>query len=489
MNNEIDGWYEAYKAKDKRFDGKFFVGIKSTNIYCRPICTARLASQKNTIFFENAAQAEKSGFRPCLKCRPELIINNNSEEYENELLKDAISYINNNFTSSITLDDISYNIGCSKRHLSRVFKEELNITCKDYIKTKRLLLSKQLIVDSNLRMIDIAYAVGFGSLKTFNTTFKQQYNLSPSQLRINKNIKYNDDSFMIHLNYQRPYNWEDILSFLSSRTIEGVEKVENNKYYRSVVVKNDNKKIFGWLEVSNNKKRAQLDIRLSSTLIEVLPFVISRLKVLFDLDAQPDIINETLIKLNDKFPSIHKEGVRIPGTFDPFEMIVRAIVGQQISVKGARTIIGRLIKTYGYKVETPFKDIDYAFCLASDIIALEDNIEEHLGLLGIIKRRSNTILALAHAYEDKTINFFNPSNPEEEIKKLVELPGIGIWTAHYIALRAMNYTDAFLHTDLGVLKAYAPLKPKEILKEVSAYSPWRGYAMINLWLYEAKKEK
>lgn len=491
MNENID-YYSIFKAKDSRFDGQFFVGVSSTKIYCRPICKAKLPLEKNCTFYHNAAQAERAGYRPCLLCRPELAPQNIYMDNNSEVAIRAAKLIEEYSANKNVIAFVASKLNYTPRHLHRIFTNHFDVSPIQYLQTYRLLLAKNLLTDTNLSITNIAHASGFNSIRSFNHAFKNHYRLSASNLRkeIKNNVQIND-YISIKLSYHPPFLWEDILEFLSHRTIDQVEKVADNKYYRTLSIELENNEIIrGWISVENIEASNQLQVNIDTRLLLGLPQIIARVKQVFDLSCQPDVVYDKLVILNEIKDGLVKKGTRIPGSFEPFEMIVRAILGQQISVKAARTLAFRIVENYGHKIDTPIKGLNYTFLSYQDVIKMADEIENNFGVLGIIKRRSQTILACAMAFDSNEINFIHPNDYEQEIKKLQKIPGIGIWTAHYIALRTMSYSDAFLHTDLGIIKALAPLKPNEILELSNKWRPWRGYAMINLWnSLNTKEEK
>ncbi len=286
----------------------------------------------------------------------------------------------------------------------------------------------------------------------------------------------------ISLTYRPPYRFQEMLSFLEGRAIRGVELVANNEYLRTVRIFDLNGYQFlGWLRVGHNRGKNALTATISEDLHPVLPQIIARLRRLFDLDTDPGPIYETLSSMNEICPDVPVEGTRVPGSFDAFEMTVRAVLGQQITVKAASTLAGRLVATFGSKVETGIPELTRNFPLAADIVRLGEDVENRLGSLGIISTRSKTIYELAKAFEDGSINFTSPDDVEAEIEKLIKIPGIGPWTAKYIAMRTMEYSDAFLETDAGIKKALSSYSPKEMLKLAEAWRPWRSYATVNLW--------
>ncbi len=282
--------------------------------------------------------------------------------------------------------------------------------------------------------------------------------------------------------YRPPYRWEELIRFFAERSISGVEMVKDGKYHRTVhLVDNGGNHVYGWFEVSHRPQKNKLAVTVNDTLIPLLPLVFSRVRRQFDLDCHPFEIMAGLSSMSGILPGLPVPGTRLPGCFDPFEMAVRAVLGQQITVKAAGTLAGRLARTFGTPVQTGIEGLDYAFPMAETILSLEGQIENHLGSLGIISARAKTILELARAAVRGTVNCTAEARPEEEIKKLMEIPGIGPWTAQYIALRAMKWADAFPHTDYGIKKALAPRTPKEILALAEAWRPWRAYGAINLW--------
>jgi len=476
-------WYAAFKAKDARFDGRFFVGVSSTGIYCRPVCRAKLPKLENCSFHATAAAAEQSGFRPCLLCRPELAPGNAPVDASSSLARRAARLLEDNCDSEHSVGDLARRLGCTDRHLRRVFAAEYHVTPIQYLQTCRLLLAKNLLTDTDLSVLDVAVASGFGSLRRFNALFKHQYRLAPTALRrqAGKKTEARPD-ITLALGYRPPYRWESILEFLSSRAIPGVEVVQDGSYARAVRLPSSSQgHCSGWIRVGHSPQKRVLTISASSSLLPVLPQVLARVRHLFDLSCDPDAIDEVLASMNDIRPGLHTRGTRLPGSFDSFEMAVRAVLGQQIAVSGARTLAARLVQQFGTPIDTGIEGLSHAFPSPRDIVALEGPIGDHLGPLGVIGSRARTILALAQALVAEEISFGTGSEPEIEMQRLLALPGIGPWTAQYIAMRAMAWPDAFLPTDVGVKKALAPRTPQEITALAQAWSPWRSYATINLW--------
>ena len=476
-------WYAAFKAKDARFDGRFYVGVSSTGIYCRPVCRAKLPREENCAFYESAAAAEQAGYRPCLLCRPELAPGAAPVDATSALVRKAARLLEENCGNGQSMEEYGRRLGCSARHLRRAFAAEIKVSPVQYLQTCRLLLAKNLLTDTDLSVTDVAMAAGFGSLRRFNDLFKTQYRLSPTALRKQAaSARGNGGDITLLLGYRPPYQWRQIIDFLAGRAIPGVETANADSYTRTVHYLNlEQKRVYGWLRVEHRPRKNALAVTISAALLPALPHLLARVRDLFDLYCYPDVVYETLARMNSVRPGLCTPGVRLPGCFEAFEMAVRAVLGQQITVKAASTLAGRLAEAFGAPVETGAAGLTHTFPAARDIAALRGDIAEHLGPLGITRARAKTILDLAQGLVNNELDFTLCAQPEEEIKKLLAIPGIGTWTAQYIALRAMGWPDAFPHTDLGVKKALAPLSEAEILEAAEAWRPWRGYATINLW--------
>ncbi len=475
--------YEAFKAKDARFDGRFFVGISSTGIYCRPVCRAKLPKSENCTFYSTAAEAEKAGYRPCLLCRPELAPGTSVTDATANLVYRAARMLEKNCGNGQSLNEIAEQLGCTDRHLRRVFTEAYNVSPIQYLQTCRLLLAKNLLTETDLSVLEVAMTAGFGSLRRFNDLFKKQYKLSPTDLRKRTTEEKNHNGdITLELGYRPPYRWKEMLNFFSGRAIKGVEVIKNDEYMRTVHLQNaEGNDVYGWVRVRHRPKKNVLIVTVSETLLPILPQVLARIRHLFDLYCNPEAIYETLKAMNDIRPGLCVLGTRVPGCFNAFEMVVRAVLGQQITVKAASTLASRIVQTYGTPIQTGIDGLTHVFPSPENILALDGPIENYLGPLGVIATRAKTIYELAWAFVQGEINFDLPSQPEEEIKKLMTIRGIGRWTAQYIAMRSMEWPDAFLETDAGVKKALQPCTSKELLKMAEAWRPWRSYATVNLW--------
>jgi AraC family transcriptional regulator of adaptative response / DNA-3-methyladenine glycosylase II len=397
-----------------------------------------------------------------------------------------------------SLEEIAEWLGFSGRHLRRVFAAEYHVPPVQYLQTCRLLLAKNLLTDTELPVLDIAMAAGFGSLRRFNDIFKKRYNLSPTALRKRTaEEKKHIGDITLTLGYRPPYPWEKMLHFLAARAINGVEAVQNGEYMRTArFMTTEGKQVYGFVRVGHQPEKNALAVTVSETLLPVLPQVLARIRHLFDLHCDPDAVYETLRTMNDLRPGLCVLGTRVPGCFNAFEMAVRAVLGQQITVKAAGTLAARIVAAYGTPVQTEteqagagqtgigqtgIEGLTHIFPSPEAILALGGNIENHLGPLGVTAARSGTIYELARVLAQREITIDLCARPEEEMKKLTAIRGIGSWTAQYIAMRAMEWPDAFLETDAGVKKALGPYTSKELREMAEAWRPWRSYATVNLW--------
>ena len=475
--------YEAFRSKDSRFDGRFFVGVSSTGIYCRPVCRARMPKEENCVFFHTAAEAEKEGFRPCLICRPELAPGLSTSDASSQLAKKAARYIEEHCGESKSLETLASGLGYTDRHLRRVFAEEFNVSPLEYMQTCRLLLAKNLLTDSGLSVIDVAMASGFGSLRRFNDLFRKRYHLSPSGFRRQAMTgKAKGASVTVALGYQPPYEWGRILRFLSLRAIPGVEAVAGDRYSRTVRMQGkDGEDLLGWLSVSDRHEKNVLSVTLSESLLPVLPQVLGRIRRLFDLHCEPLAVSERLTRPGGYIPGDFVCGLRVPGCFESFELCARAILGQQITVKAAGTLAGKMASAFGTPVKTDIEGLAFTFPTARDILALDGRIEDRLCPLGLVAVRARAIQGLAALADSGELELELCNDPEAAMKKLMEIPGVGAWTATYIAMRALGCTDAFPETDLGIRKALGDKKPKEMREISEQWKPWRSYATMALW--------
>ena len=482
-----DQCYRALVTHDARFDGRFFVGVGTTRIYCRPVCTARTPHPRNCSFFPSAAAAEAGGFRPCLRCRPELAPGYAVVDSNRRLAQAAAGLIEDGSLTDARLPDLAASLGVTDRHLRRVFQQEFGVAPVGYAQTQRLLLAKRLLTDTELPVLDVAMASGFASLRRFNDLFRTRYRMTPAELRRKAPARELVDRLAFDLAYRPPYDWDAMLAFLERRAIAGVEAVEGRAYARSVRLAprprivscpghggdDAEESVVGWISVAPSKRRHALKVSVSASLAGVLPPLLARVKHLFDLACRPDEIAAALGPVASAHP-----GLRLPGAIDGFEVAVRAILGQQVTVKAASVIAGRLAAAFGDPIATPFAGITTIFPGPAAIAALQPpEVARH----GIIAARARALVLLAREVASGRIRLEPTADVDATLAALVELPGVGPWTAQYIAMRALAWPDAFPHPDVAVLKAMREKSPARALRASEAWRPWRAYAVLHLW--------
>jgi AraC family transcriptional regulator of adaptative response / DNA-3-methyladenine glycosylase II len=481
VNLNPDQCYQAVLTRDARFDGRFFVAVQSTKIYCRPICRVKTPMRKNCRFYSHAAAAEAGGFRPCKRCRPELAPGNSLMEVSSQLARATAYHINQDFLADHSLEDLAGKLHITDRQMRRVFHNEFGVSPVEFWQTQRLLLAKQMLTDSRLPVTSVALASGFRSLRRFNALLKERYRMSPTELRKKHKASAPESfsEFSFRLSYRPPLDWLRLLAFLSQRAIPGVEAVQDGAYLRTVAIERPDKVFSGTIEVRNDAEGQLLSVRLSDALQPVCAIVLERVKRLFDLHADPVAIDRALGPLAAKRP-----GLRLPGSFDGFEMAVRAILGQQISVAGARTLAGRLTRRFGVPLRTPPASLTHLFPTPQRIVKAKRG---EITKLGVIGRRAETLIALARLIASGELLLEPGRRIGETLGQLKKIPGVGEWTAQYIAMRALSWPDAFPHTDLGVKKVLGKNNPAKVLAIAEQWRPWRAYAVLHLWANLAKE--
>lgn len=479
-----DACYLALRARDARFDGRFFIGVTSTGIYCRPVCKVRLPRRENCRFFDHAAQAESAGFRPCLRCRPELAPHSIVWS-----IQDA-SYILAHQAARLldepeawggdppSVERLATRLGVSDRHVRRIFEAHFGVSPVQYLQTRRLLTAKQLLADTDLPITQVALVSGYSSVRRFNAAFAGHYGLNPTALR-REGASAPAQGMAIRLGYRPPYDVQAMLGFFGKRAIAGVEHVapEAGTLSRTVAIESGGRLHKGWLVAQFDEPRHQLVLRVSDSLRPALPRAIHRLKALFDLDADPQAINGVL---HGSFPQ--GDGLRVPGAMSGFELAVRAVLGQQVTVAAARTLAQRMVDRFGEAIETPDPQLARLFPEPAVLAAAGGDA---LGQLGIVKQRQAAIVAIAQAVADGRLQLHGGADVRATLEQLTSLPGIGEWTAQYIAMRALRWPDAFpagdvaLHKALGVLGGPGPARAAQ--EASNAWKPWRSYAVIRAW--------
>ncbi len=481
QNETIDERYRALLARDARFDGIFFVGVATTGIYCRPICRVKTPGAAVCHFFASAGLAEAAGFRPCLRCRPELapyaLQQNLAHQIWQKIAAGALNEQN--------LEEFATTIGLSSRQLRRVVQEEFGLSPLALAQSQRLLFAKKLIQETTLNLTQIAFAAGFGSIRRFNASFLAHYRMSPSSIR--RKSETQAAGFCLGLAYRPPLAWDEMLRYLKGRAIPGLECIDLEKSTYTRLIELDQGGT-AWYSLQHLPEQGQCSLQLSANLLDhhskaLMPLLL-RIRKQFDLEANPLCIAEHLQHDPRLAPSIAQTpGLRVPSCYDPYELGVRAILGQQVSVAGATTLSGRLIQKFGRKVKGPRAELNHHFPKPHTLATV--SIEDLAGL-GLPKSRARTLQAFAQFCAEGRLQKLAGLDLPATITELCTLPGIGAWTAHYIAMRGLGFPNAFPAGDLGLQKAYA--KPgsarcteKQLQEASLAWAPWRAYAALHLW--------
>ncbi|MBG0827981.1 DNA-3-methyladenine glycosylase 2 family protein [Planomonospora sp. ID67723] len=501
---DFDSCYRAVAARDARFDGRFYTAVTSTRIYCRPICPARTPASRNVRFYRHAASAEAAGFRPCKRCRPELSPGDPGWDHRGDLVGRALRLIEEGVADDAGITGLAGRLHITERHLHRLFTAELGAGPLAVARTKRLLLAKQLLTETGLPITDVAFASGFGSVRQFNATMKETYGFTPGELRATAGRAVTGSALTLRLHRREPYDAGTLMRFLRGRAIPGLERVdgpdgtpaggggsrgdgrENTvpdveggwSYTRAVPG--------GVITLTPLPGHVRLDARLDDT--RHLARVVARCRRLLDLDADPEAISSAL-GATALGPLVEaRPGLRVPGAWDGFELAVRAVVGQQISVAGARTLLGRITARAGRPAvptavptatASPPADPAPEGEVARLFPAAGQLLEADLDGLGLTGRRVATLKALAGRVADGEIDLDGAQEPAETVARLLEVPGIGPWTAGYVALRALRDPDAWPEGDLVLRRAMACLGiPGD---HTERWRPWRAYAALHLW--------
>jgi AraC family transcriptional regulator of adaptative response / DNA-3-methyladenine glycosylase II len=476
--------YRALQSRDARFDGLLYVAVTSTGIYCRPVCPARTPKFENCLFFGSAAAAQEAGFRPCLRCRPETAPDMASWRGTSNTVSRALALITECALDGhgVGVEGLAERLGLGERQLRRLFLQHLGASPIAVAQTRRVLFAKQLIHETRMPMADVALAAGFGSVRRFNETFRNLFHRPPNALRRKTSASPAGTAaeVTLRLRYQPPYDWDSMLSHLQARTIPGVEIVENGRYRRTVGINGS----IGSVEVSHLAQRQSLSVTILFPDVQSLPAIVTRVRRLFDLGADIETIDAHLSLDPLLAPLVaRRPGLRAPGGWDGFELAVRAILGQQVSVSAARRLAGQLVALYGKPVPTGFichPKLSHLFPSAERL-----TLAEPLALSMPVARQTS-LKALADAAVADPNLFRAFGTIEDAIARLRTIRGVGEWTAQYIALRALREMDAFPASDIGLLRGAALIDgarstSASLLSRAEVWRPWRAYAAQHLW--------
>ena len=470
----------ARKSRDSRYDGVFFVGVNSTGIFCRPICPAPLPKEKNVSYFRSAAEAVEAGLRPCKRCRPELALDMAHWHISEQLLRVAVQRIHSGYLDHHSLDELAADLGITSRHLRRLFTDSLGASPLKIDLARRLLMARRLLLETPMKVTDIALTSGFNSVRRFNDAFRRFYQYPPRELRKATETSDTSKELTLTLSYRPPLDWRALLGFYRERAMSPLEEIHGDTYLRSFRTSSG----YSYYRLSPIKGKHQLRLELGNCQTVLLPELITRVRRQFDLDSDILTIHEHLSNCPILKPVIERHpGLRLPGSFEPFETAVRAVIGQQISVRGCTTILNRVIA----RTQQHFNHPESGFPTPLELLELPlDNI-------GMTQSRIDTLRRLSKAIIDGQLSFSDSIHPEQLNEQLLRIKGIGPWTADYIAFRGMGFIDCMPFGDLGIRKALKTLRTDaEIMTDklpseaaIKNYSelwqPFRGYAALLLW--------
>lgn len=479
MNLNHDACYSAIQVRDARYDGRFFTAVKTTRIYCRPVCPARTPLSKNVTFFTTAAAAQEAGFHPCLRCRPETAPEVGPGHELPPIVARALQRIELGALDEAGVDALAQRLGVGERQLRRQFRQHLGASPVAFAQTRRVLLAKQLIHETQLPMAEIAFAAGFGSIRRFNEVFLDLFGRAPGELRRSGKPEVpagRDGEIKLLLRYRPPYDWHAMLAFLRLRAIPGVESVTGDTYARTVSLDGAQ----GFVTVRPGAGDA-LHVTVRCPRLQALPAIIARVRRVFDLASDPAAIAAQFAADPIMTGLMHaRPGLRVPGAWDGFELAMRAVLGQQITVAAAIRLAGKLVAAHGAPLTQPDGALTHVFPEPATVAAAE------LASLGMPRSRAATLSAVAAAAVADPHLFDAAVDLEDAVRRLRTIRGVGEWTAQYIALRQLREPDAFPHADIGLIRALEklesrPYTPAQLLARSEAWRPWRAYAAQHLW--------
>jgi AraC family transcriptional regulator, regulatory protein of adaptative response / DNA-3-methyladenine glycosylase II len=466
--------YRAFLSHDRRFDGRVFCGVVTTGVYCRPICPVRPAKFENTRYFACAAAAEAAGFRPCMRCRPETAPGTPAWMGTSAIVSRAMRLISEGALDGGDVEALASRVGVGGRQLRRLFGEHLGASPADIARARRVHFARKLIDETDLPFREVAASAGFQSVRQFNHSMRATFRKSPRTLREKRKSNPGAGTgLVLRLPFRPPLDWTALVDFLSARATSGVEVVTSESNRRTVSVGEKP----GFIEVRPAPGNAHLVLTAHLPEYDGLLDVVGRVRRVFDLDSDPVEVERHLRKSADLRDRVaHSPGLRVPGAWHPFELAVRAILGQQVTVRGATTLAGRLAGEFGEAVDCG-PDLVRLFPTAR---ALERAAIERIG---VPKSRADALRALARSATAGDLDFSNGRN--DVVERLCSIPGVGPWTAEYVAMRALGEPDAFPASDLGVRRALGkskhPVSTKEAERRAEAWRPWRSYAVLHLW--------
>ena len=469
--------YRAVKSKDRRFDGVFYTCVATTGIYCRPSCPARTPGFANVTFRPTAAACQAAGFRACKRCLPDATPGSPDWDVAADAAGRAMRLIADGLVDREGVEGLAARVGYTPRHLGRLLTHELGAGPLALARARRAQTARILIETTDMGFADVAFAAGFSSIRQFNETVREVYAVSPTELRGRRGRpKVADGTVVMRLPVRTPYAGSELLDFLALRAIPGVEVVEGETYARTIALPHGPGTIRLTLpDVPEMGTTAFVRAELALTDLRDTSAAVERARRLLDADCDPIAVadafadDRVLGRLVRKTP-----GLRVPGHVDGNEIAVRAVLGQQVSVAGARTVAARLSVEHGTEVRTTVAGLTHLFPSMEVLAAIDP---EHLPMP---RARGRALTGLCRALADRVVVLDRGDDRDAVRAGLLDLPGIGPWTADYIALRALGHPDVFLGTDLGTRDALRRLGAPDDL-DSRAWRPWRSYAQAYLW--------
>jgi AraC family transcriptional regulator, regulatory protein of adaptative response / DNA-3-methyladenine glycosylase II len=498
MELDHEACYRAISTRDARFDGRFFTAVRTTGIYCRSICPARTPKRENVIFYPTASAAQEAGFRPCLRCRPESSPDLAAWRGTSNTVSRALALIAEGALDGEAIDALAERLGIGQRQLRRLFRQHLGASPIAVAQTRRVLFAKQLIVETAMPMAEVALASGFGSIRRFNATFHTLYQRPPRELRRSRSAggeQTGAEGITLRLPYAPPYDWDAMIGFLAARAIKGIEAVDARKRYRRSIALDG---VRGVVTVEPDGRERALRVTIRFPRIQSLAIIVRRVRRIFDLSADPLAIGEHLARDPLLEPLVaRRPGLRVPGVWDGFELAVRAILGQQITVAAAVKLAAKLVAAYGDPLRSSTGDplrSSTGDGLTHTFPTPESIAQADLRSLGIPAARTQALSSVAAAASTDPSLFSPTQTLEKTIAKLCSLRGVGEWTAQYIAVRVLREPDAFPAADIGLMRALTPpggRRPSagDVLARAEAWRPWRAYAAQHLWAADAEAAK
>ena len=475
MRLDPDTCYDALLSRNRRFDGWFFVGVSTTGVYCRPVCPVKPPKAQNCRYYPTAAAAEKAGFRPCMRCRPELAPGHGLLDLSGNLADAAATLIEDGFLNEHGVDALARRVGVTERHLRRIFAAQFGVSPVEFAQTHRLLMAKRLLTDTALPVAVVASTAGFGSVRRFNDLFRQRYGLNPLRLRKGAGAAAGGD-MTFPLPYRPPFAWAELMRFLAQRQIDGVERIDANGYARVVALPNGQGggEVTGWLSVTHVPQRFALAVTVSPALTPVVPAVLARVRRLFDLDSRPDVIDAHLGELAHGSP-----GLRVPGAFDGLEIAIRAIAGEQLAATHAAARLARVAERFGTPVGHAPPGLAHALPSAATLACAPPTAFE---ALGIARDAARAIVSLARAVADGTLALEPMAPLDATLAALRAMPGFDERAVQYVAMRAMGWPNAFPADDAWLPAARADRsRIPSTAPHAARWAPWRAYAALHVW--------